>query len=167
MSSVGVYTKLADGVWNAIRTYTDLVSFRSALGGGTDFDGSSDLASFPTGLPGIQDSPAIAIVLATPPDITAGSSRQWDEAITLKVYLWLNTRQPDDFNRFVELTKLAILDKAETCFIDGTSPSLSFPDLIAAPIIRPGDVLDPTELPNNWWRATFLVDMVFTQNFTL
>ena len=167
MPSVGVYTKLANAIWNALRTHADLVSFRAALGGGSDFDGSSDLASFPSGLPNITDSPALAVVLATPPDIDAGSSKQWDESLTFKVYLWINTRQPDDFNRFVELVKLAILDKAETCFIDGTSPSLSFPDLIAAPEIRPGDVLDPTELPNNWWRANFLVDMSFTHNFTL
>lgn len=167
MPSVAVYTKLANAVWNALRSYTDLAAFRSARGGGTDFDGSTDLQAFPSGIPSTPDSPAIAIVLATPPEIDAGSSKQWDESITLKVYLWIQTRQPDDFNRYVELAKLAILDKAETCFIDGTSPSLSFPDLIAAPLIRPGDVLDPTELPNNWWRATFLVDMAFKQSFTL
>jgi hypothetical protein len=167
VSSVAVYTKFANAVWNALRTYTDLVDFRVARGGGTDFDGSSDLQAFPTTLPNTPDSPAIAIVLGSPPDVEASSSKQWDESITLKVYLWINTRQPDDFNRFVELANLAIEDKAEFCFRDSNSPSLSFPDLIVAPVVRPGDVLDPTELPNNWWRATFLVDMTFTRNFTI
>lgn len=159
------YTRLAQALFNALRTNSSLVSFRlsqNAVDGGRDYDPSNENEAFPNGpVPNLADSPAVAIVLNRGPEIAPGGSKQWLESASLSVYLWLNTRQPDDFHRFVELVAQAILDAAEFKFEDQTSPMLDFPELMEVPTIGDTEVSDPIELGNNWWRARMPVGLAY------
>lgn len=168
MPATSVYTKILQGIWNAINRDTTLSTFRATLnpGGGKNFDLSIANETLPRGeggLPRNDESPAVAIVPYTEPSTETVTRYKFGEAINFRVDLWIRTREIDEYLRFLELTRRALLYGSTTNFVDYDSPALPNTTLVTVQNVEfvDGDMESILTDKDLWWHTWIGVKVTF------
>lgn len=163
MPATSSYTQIIQAIWNSIRTYAPLVAFRAGLQpqtGGRDFDLSdSDNWTLPggeSGIPSLDESPAIAVLPSNISRVQGGSSKQWIASPVFSVVAWISTENIDQYHRFMQLILLALATGAEMQFVDFSSPALSFPNLTLT-AFESGETESLIDGTDQWWKGEILI----------